>query len=108
MSYKTDETPIEDCNRCVCKQEGYCAELGEYLCEECLILFFKPEIESEIVGAAIWNDDLSEDEFEDIIEKAVVTTDHDGVFSTVTFEYNYASYVVPVVSLFTDKMRGMA
>ena len=41
-------SPDDNCARCVTSHDGYCEELGEWLCVECLILAYSSSIKAKI------------------------------------------------------------
>ena len=72
-----DEAP-DKCNRCTCDQEGYCKQLDEWLCEECLLLTFSNDISDKIA----WDCGEAED-IDEILWDATVHTCKDSS----TYEY---------------------
>ena len=88
------------CERCTCHQEGYCEQLDEFLCQECIALHLEIDIETEI---AEHTDDVavSEKAFED----AMFRTDEDNVYSSVDYDVDVMSYSVTVDELFKQHKR---
>jgi hypothetical protein len=97
------DQPTEKCERCVNQQEGYCQELNEFLCSECLCIGFQTQIEEAISEHTDDNDAIDK-----AFENASVRTDADNVFTSVDFDLNngfdYGS--ITVEELYKDKQRA--
>ena len=69
------------CERCVCAHDGYCKQLGQWLCEECACLAFEAEI-TERIGQ--YSDDAV------LIDCAFAAstprTNSEGLYTSVDFE----------------------
>lgn len=58
------------CERCICNAEGYSPDLGEHICEECLILAYSEEITEKIDW---FRED--KDDFEAIFDNVIARKD---------------------------------
>ena len=85
----------EKCERCTREQEGYCEQLQEFLCQECLVLELQSAIETAIAERI---DDVAA--IEKAFEDAAFRTDSDEVYTSVDFDIDGVSHSVALDELF--------
>ena len=88
----------EDCERCICDQDGYSEQLGQFLCVDCLVLAYSKALLA-LIGAH--TDDAGE--LEDIFAMATPRTDDDGNYTSVDFDVFGESHSVKISEIKPNK-----
>ena len=79
------------CKRCTLNSEGYCDELDEWLCDECMVLAFADQIQKHIGSHT---DDV--EVIERVFEQVIPRTNGEEMFISFDYDLNGESFCMEV------------